>query len=222
MRTNYRELITAKGYIEQLLTQGIHPPKNNTTPLDFSRWRLVEIDAFSDVEMVWRDNHDETYRVALPDVVTDYAIHTGRERDPDRLLVHYMQPHLPYIGQAVSESRCPTEIEIAGYNQLETGDADRDHVYELYKDTLRLVLDEVEVLLQNVDADDVVITADHGEAFGEFAAYGHPEGFPHPVVKKVPWVRTSASDEETRVPDIETDSGVSVDVEEHLRDLGYR
>lgn len=32
-----------------------------------------------------------------------------------------------------------------------------------------------------------VITADHGEAFGEGGNYGHPEKSIHPVLVEVPW-----------------------------------
>jgi arylsulfatase A-like enzyme len=172
--------------------------------------------------MVWEHYHDDTYRVALPEVMTDYAIDVGRKRNPDQLVVHYMQPHLPYIGKAYTEDRSPTELEMEGYKKLEAGEADKEEVYELYTDTLRLVLDEIAGLLENMDADRVAITADHGEAFGEMGAYGHPEGFPHPTVKKVPWIEVSAEDSGSREPDLDIDTGVSVDIEEHLHDLGYR
>ncbi|WP_227014898.1 alkaline phosphatase family protein [Natronorubrum aibiense] len=218
-RTHY---VTGNGHAGQLFERGTLPPKNNTTPLDFSRWNLVDLSTFDAVDMVWRDYHDDTYQVALPRVMTDHAIKAGRENDPDRLIVHYMQPHLPYLGRALDEGRPLTDLEQEGYQQLETGDADREDVYELYMHTLRLVLDDLEVLLENIDAETVAITADHGEAFGEFHAYGHPEGFPHPVVKQVPWVEASATDQRTREPDLDAGRSEAIDVEEHLRDLGYR
>lgn len=37
-----------------------------------------------------------------------------------------------------------------------------------------------------VDDVRVVITADHGEAFGGWGAYGHPMGMMHPAVRRVP------------------------------------
>jgi len=218
-RTHY---ISGNGHTGQLFERGGLPPKNNTTPVDFSKWQLVDLHAFDDIEMVWKDFHDDTYNVALPSVVTDHAIEAGRNDDPEKLIVHYMQPHLPYLGQAMREDRPLTDLEREGYEHLETGDADREEVYEMYKDTLRTVLDEVQVLLENIDADRVAITSDHGEAFGEGGAYGHPEGFPHPIVKKVPWVETSATDEGTREPDLEREAGEHVELEQHLRDLGYK
>ncbi|PSP48877.1 hypothetical protein BRC67_12005, partial [Halobacteriales archaeon QH_3_68_24] len=49
---------------------------------------------------------------------------------------------------------------------------------EAYLDNLRIVLDEVAVLLENIDADTVAITTDHGEAFGERNFYRHPVACP--------------------------------------------
>lgn len=214
--------IASNGYSESVLTNHDYPPRNNTIPADFSSWSVVEDRDFASIEKVWKEYHDEIYRVVLPKTITDHAIRAARERPTDRLVVHYLQPHRPYIGAAYREGREPTELERKGYELLETGDADRENVYRLYMETLRWVLDEVEELLHNMDAEKVVITADHGEAFGEGFAYGHPEGFLHPTVRKVPWVETSATDERSREPDIEGVSGISVEVEDHLRDLGYR
>ncbi|WP_138007348.1 hypothetical protein [Halalkalirubrum salinum] len=221
-KINQTHYITGNGHATQLFERGIFPPKNNTTPFDFSRWEIVDTEDFANIDFVWKQNHDKRYRIVLPGVITDRAIHLGRSCGFDRLIVHYMQPHLPYIGRALPEDREATDLEMEGYEQLENNTADRNEVYELYRDTLRLALDEVGELLQNIDAENVVITADHGEAFGEFGAYGHPEGFPHPVVKKVPWIRTSAVDTGSRKPSLETDPDETVDLEQHLKDLGYR
>lgn len=218
-RTHY---ITANGHATQLFEREILPPKNNTTPIDLSSWELVDLEDFGQVDFIWKHNHDEKYNIVLPEVMTDYVIDAGRHSNSDMLIAHYMQPHLPYIGQALRENREATELEMKGYECLEDGSAEKDEVYELYRDTLRLVLDEVEELLQNIDADNVVITSDHGEAFGEFKAYGHPEGFPHPIIKRVPWVQTSATDKRTREPDLEGESNKKIDIDQHLRDLGYR
>jgi hypothetical protein len=225
---NYRQSIQGTTYISgngfsgAVLKRGKRPPANNVIPLDISSWATVDETALHSHVEVWETNHDETYGSVLPGPMTDYTIHEGRNGNADRIITHYTQPHLPYIGSAYREGREATELEDRGYELLEEGCGSRDEVYEAYRETLRWVLDDVEELLENIDADKVVITSDHGEAFGEWKAYGHPEGFPHPVVRKVPWVKTSATDERTREPDIETDSTVDTDIEKHLEDLGYR
>lgn len=90
-----------------------------------------------------------------------------------------------------------------------------------YRETLAIVLDEVELLLENADIDSVVISADHGEALGEDGVYGHPADMYLNSLIRVPWVTTCATDEETRQP---TDHryGTEKNIEERLRALGYR
>jgi hypothetical protein len=218
-RTHY---VTGNGHVEKIFRQKEFPPENNTPPLDLSRWRVVNLDAFGAIDDLWQTHHDETYHTVLPRDITDHAIRAGREHDAGRLMIHYMQPHRPYVGRAVREGRKPTAIEREGYKRLESGDASHEAVYEAYMDTLRFVLDDVRILLENLDAERVLITADHGEAFGELGAYGHPEGFLHPAVRKVPVVATTASDKRTREVDIDARDGIAVNLEEHLADLGYR
>jgi len=214
--------ISGNGFSGAVLKRGKRPPVNNTTPLDFGSWSTVTEETLNSHIEVWETNHDERYGSVLPRPMTDYTIEEGRNGDADRIITHYTQPHLPYIGTAHLEDREATELEDRGYELLEEGRASRDDVYEAYKETLRWVLDDVEDLLENIDAEKVVITSDHGEAFGEWKAYGHPEGFPHPVVRKVPWVETTATDKHTRGPDLDVESSAETDIEQHLEDLGYR
>jgi arylsulfatase A-like enzyme len=153
--------------------------------------------------------------------MTDRAITVGREHDPDRLLVHYMQPHEPYIAEAL-ESKEPLDPRWKNpIEQLQQGNLDRETVWEAYLDNLRVVLDEVERLLENVDAERVVITADHGEAFGEYGFYEHPIGCPHPVVKQVPWATTTAVDRGTSTPAAYERDETAPEVSDRLEDLGY-
>lgn len=214
--------ISGNGFSGAVLKRGSRPPANNTIPLDISSWSTIDENSLHSHIEVWETNHDKSYGSVLPGPMTDYTIEEGRNGDADRIITHYTQPHLPYIGNAYREGRGATELEDRGYELLEEGRGSRDEVYDAYKETLRWVLDDVEELLENIDAEKVVITSDHGEAFGEWKAYGHPEGFPHPVVRKVPWIETTATDTHTRDPDLSEDSSVETDIEQHLEDLGYR
>jgi hypothetical protein len=214
--------ISGNGFSAGILRRRNLPPANNTVPLDISSWSTVDESTLHSHIEVWETNHDETYGSVLPGPMTDYTIEEGRNGDANRIITHYTQPHLPYIGAAYRDGREATELEDRGYELLEEGRGSRNEVYEAYKETLRWVLNDIEDLLKNIDAEKVVITSDHGEAFGEWKAYGHPEGFPHPVVRKVPWVETTATDELTRKPDLDIDSSAETDIEQHLKDLGYR
>jgi hypothetical protein len=163
--------------------------------------------------------------------VTDRAIDAARRHDPDRTIVHYMQPHHPFVGESdLGGQYTPDPFgrdndgEGAArtvWDALRRGEVERAAVERAYRENLRYVLDEVAVLVENVDAERAVLTADHGNAIGEWGIYGHPIGFPHPSVRRVPWAETTATDERTRIPEVERGGEVG-DVEERLAALGYR
>lgn len=223
-RTGY---VTANPHSEEVLRNRLMPPQYVAVPATWPDWDPVEPADFGLLDEVWTDARDDRLGVVPPDTVTDRVISAGREADVDRLVVHYMQPHAPYIA-AVDGDEPLAETCAEPFEALRRGEADRETVWNCYLDNLRLVLDEVASLLENVDAERVAITADHGEAFGEWGFYEHPVGCPLPAVKRVPWVETTAVDRGTRTPDTSASAAESgdgetmdADVEAQLRDLGY-
>jgi len=90
-----------------------------------------------------------------------------------------MQPHFPAVPEP-DLTWVATKLETPGsktdvWHRLFRGKVELEQVINAYRENLCLVLDEVEQLVQNFDAEDVMITADHGQAFGEAGIYGHPE-----------------------------------------------
>lgn len=49
-------------------------------------------------------------------------------------------------------------------------------MWNRYLDELQWALSSIEILLRNIDAEKVVISADYGEAFGEYGIIGHLSG----------------------------------------------
>jgi len=201
---------------------GVRPPRSYAIPLMWANWDVVDRNAFKLFKQIPKPDYEERYATLAPDVVTDHSIHAGRTHEFGRMVVHYFQPHRPYIADAHPEKRAVNDIEDQPWEAIRNGIATKGEVWDLYLDNLRLALDSVERLLANIDAERVVITADHGDLFGEFGMYGHPEGFLHPNLKKVPWVETTATDEKTSTPTIESEREESKrDVEKQLEELGY-
>jgi len=179
---------------------------------------------FLELDEVWRYAWDDSLGIVPPRPVTDRATAVARDRQPDRLIVHYMQPHHPFISGDTAEPFAADpfgrENETTVVDALRKGGLSRDAFWEAYRDNLHLVLEDVAVLLANHDAETVVITADHGDALGEWGIYDHPAGCLHPVVKNVPWAVTTATDEGDYEPHLEPGER-NADVEGRLRDLGY-
>lgn len=209
-RTSY---VTANPFAARSYFDREVPPEDRTIPFGPTDYGTVSRDTLGYIDEVQTYGIDDELGFILPETVTDRAIRAGREEETDRLLVHYMQPHDPLI--------CQDGTKTNVYHRLRAGTVTEEEVCEWYLETLRTVLEEVAVLLENLDADRVVITADHGEAFGELGFYGHMPGFPHPAVRRVPWAETTAIDTGSYEPTIEPRSE-EADVKQHLKELGYR
>jgi len=184
---------------------------------------------FGVLDEVWRYGWDDDLGTVPPGPVTDRAITVAREHDPTFLIIHYMQPHHPFVGSAGFDG---FEADPFGRDGGETvvdalrkGKIGRRAFWAAYRETLRLALDGVDRLLSNLDADTVVLTADHGEALGEWGIYDHPAGCLHPTVKDVPWAETSATDTGEYTPQttsrVDSAKDPDTDVEARLRQLGY-
>lgn len=192
-------------------------------------WAPTSWDVVTDLDLyeirnVWKFSDSDYSTGDAPHVpspqVTDHAIDIGRSLNPKKLIVHYLQPHSPYISNAIQEKRDLTDLERDPFHYLQQG-GDREQVWEYYLDDLRMALDSVEVLLENLDAEDVVITADHGEAFGELLMHGHRSGSLNPAIRRVPWISTTAVDSSDYTPEIGSPDA-QVDTEKQLEFLGYK
>jgi hypothetical protein len=222
-------LISANPFARAVLAERDFTLKG-TTPLLLANWTTVDVERFDYVEFT-RD-HDRPFsnvsdrtetvgEIQGPSYVTDRAIYAGRG-ESQRLLVHYFQPHRPFVHGLVAEDRDMTIAEERPYETIAKGEVDRGTLYSLYLDNLRLALDSIGDLLENLDAERVVITADHGELFGELGQFGHFLGVPHPALKKVPWIETTAVDQGTRDIDGPPEISAPADVRDQLKALGYR
>jgi hypothetical protein len=183
---------------------------------------------FLDLDEVWRYAWDDDVGTVRPRPVTDRAVEAGRRLDYDRLIVHYLQPHVPFLSSSESpalatenfsptaDGRLPDDWEL-----VEQGERDLSTVWAEYRDNLRIVLDDVELLLSNLDAETVVLTSDHGNAVGEHGLYGHPGAIAVPALREVPWCETTAIDEGTHEPEQYDTTEVSESVSDRLEKLGY-
>lgn len=182
----------------------------------------------------WMDDGDVS--TVPPDVLTDKAIDVWRRRDTldiDQLVVHYMQPHTPFrsrpewfstggSGEEQTEAQQDKDI----WKRCRDGELPKNEVWDAYRKNLYWVLDSIELLVENCDAN-VAITSDHGNGFGEWGIWGHPPNNPLDELRYVPWVYINAQDSGEYEPtvlgaDLEAATQEDVDVPEQLAALGYR
>lgn len=214
-------LVTANPNVEFVFEDGMEgaslPHEKRVSR--WGSWDVVPASSFALYKPLWSHGNDiDKGWHSPPKTVTDYGIKIGRKHDYEKIVLHYMQPHSPFIGNCINDDR---EMNIYETNYtwfLQTG-GDKAKVMEAYLNNLRYVLDSISTLLDNINRDKVIITSDHGEAFGEYGIYGHPAGSLHPIVRKVPLASTIATDNNSYKPDPLPEEKVSV--EESLEALGY-
>lgn len=190
-------------------------------------------DSFHKVIEVWDDAFDESHKTVLPNEMVDAALQAHNQYPNKRLVVHFMQPHTPFVHRdeifppdhgvtdaTLDESKeeLKTMVDAVGLNS----------VWSAYKDNLLVAMDDVWTLLDELDGKSVV-SSDHGELFGERAPpffnrhYGHSTGIRHPDLVEVPWaVSDAASRRRIRVGDVSVTESDSDKIERQLKMLGYK
>ena len=151
-----------------------------------------------------------------PEKVCQLAQEAAEAHPDKRLIVHFMQPHVPFFvdGEPIRDV----------WGQVKSGRLDDETLREQYRENVAFVRPYVNELIETLPGK-VVVTADHGENLGErrlgVKRYGHSHWTPECVW--VPWV-TLPHGERTdvrRSEPIDQERGDSP-VEEQLALLGYR
>lgn len=189
-----------------------------------------------------KSHWDEKLGTVTPQAMTQEALRVHRENPNKRLIVHYMQPHFPFIGergQKIAHSGIKAGEQTNDEEGLHIWFGLRDNkldlsdktVYEAYRENLELTLPHVHKLVSEIDGTSVV-TSDHGNMVGDktgpipVKGYGHPRGFYTTELVKVPWLQIESGERRrvTAEPPIE-DRSTEMDSEKvanRLDDLGYK
>lgn len=126
---------------------------------------------------------DDVLEAENPEKLTNLAM----EIDEPPMVVHYMQPHTPYIGNLSVNVTGQMETENVKINQAldlaEQGLVDPSIIRKAYLDNLRLAYKHSKKLIEKYD--NVIITSDHGEALGP-DEWSHG-GMQDPRARIVPW-----------------------------------
>ena len=191
---------------------------------------------------------DDDLQTVRPETVVEAAL-SARDRFPDkRLIVHFMQPHYPFIGETgrgidARGWRADTSDTNGSPNgggavegdsvwqRLRKGDdLDVEVVWDAYRENLDIALDHARGLADALPGR-TVLSADHGNLVGERfrpipsrRKYGHPYGVYLPELVQVPWFVVESADRPAirADPPVEQRSPSEEDVEDRLEALGYR
>lgn len=182
--------------------------------------------AFHDRYDLWSVAFDEEYGTVMPETAKEWGLKAASEHPNKRLIVHYNQPHGPYIG----DERITWDYDIArgSGEALKKGLVTESEFRAAYRANLVEALPTALELASKLTGR-TVITSDHGELFGKrqfpipIRAYAHPPGLRDPDLVRVPWAVIEGDDRKQIVDEgTTTETASSEAVDERLQDLGYK
>jgi hypothetical protein len=204
---------------------------------------------FNLIKTYKKDKLSQLYESRTPEKVAHIAKDTHKQFPNKRLIIHFMQPHIPYIGRKAEQlykKLKKRDIKLKSqeflrdngsseenYDAIDfTGAAKQGYISDnelrrLYKENLSIVLSSVNKLVDALNGKSI-ITADHGELLGERPwlsikkRYGHPH-IVTPKLRLIPWHIINAEQRRNIVsePPIGVDF-VKPEVTRHqLEALGY-
>lgn len=192
---------------------------------------FLDQDTFYTVEMI-------PYSDRNPERVAEAALELHEEYPDKRLIVHFMQPHKPYLGptgervrERLRDEGMDHLIERGNYikwDAVREGAMSHEELERAYAENVDIGLSSVEDLLESIGGKSVV-TSDHGELLGETLysvlgpLYGHPEDVWMEPLLTVPWLVVDADERREMVAERplgfeKLDSELAKD---RLKELGY-
>lgn len=186
---------------------------------------------FHDQIQVWKESWHNEHGTVMPEKVTEAALDATKKYPNKRIIIHYLQPHAPYIGPT-GINKSPTEYtNLWGAYRKGKMDISLETAKQAYRENLELVLTHVLKLLTKLEAK-TVVTADHGELLGErdspipIRRFGHPAHTALSGLIDIPWLVHEQGTRPQIIPEnptdnMENESFDSSVIKDRLRDLGY-
>lgn len=186
-----------------------------------------------DVVDVWTSGIEYGEDGTPPWNVAQQARTANEEYPNKRLVIHFVQPHAPYLGELGREEFPDFRPNPLSERFRGLIDTPEETLRAVYRENLALVLEEVEDLVPELTGK-TVITADHGMLLGErekpfpIKSFGHPGNIYVDKMVTVPWfviegerrkriVAGSAGDEYAKKRTDQLDEKAR----DHLEQMGY-
>jgi hypothetical protein len=184
-----------------------------------------------DVVDVWeKAGWDDELNTVLPETVNEYALNAHEMFPNKRLVVHYVQPHQPFIGE-IGRRHFDSSTASSVWMEVMEGTADftPKQLKSAFAENLDRVIPHAEKLVKSLPGR-TVVTSDHGQMLGERSwpiphkEWGHPPGVYTQELVDVPWVvyesdnRKDIRSGDTLQSPTDTNRATA---NERLRHLGY-
>ena len=141
---------------------------------------------FYHLEKVWDYGWDEEQNTVPPEEVVEATRKLKQEYPNKRFIIHFLQPHPPFIGEGTINT---TKRQNRILNSLDwkpiLNEFSIEEIKESYRKNLQITLKQIRKL-KDLEGK-TVITADHGEMYGEYGLYSHIPAMYTQHLMKVPW-----------------------------------
>lgn len=191
------------GYFQDVVYISGNPFVNSEFPIGALDLR----EKFDKIIDVWNFGWNSELGTVPPEAVIEAGRGIGKKK-----ILHFLQPHAPYPGKvkgiSLTSITSPKPSSFVAHLQTLTGRRFSDLIWKTllklgakylilkdgiksvlkgYKENLQLVLKEISKHLDKFKGK-LIVTSDHGEAFGEDGIYEHPPNQSCPVLREVPWL----------------------------------
>lgn len=157
-------------------------------------------DYFYKTRQLFLNDEYQEAGITKPEAVTNEALQTHADYPNKKLIIHYMQPHDPFIAEPQISMKAGDVEEVHDHFK-------QDNSWKAYIANLERALRSIEDLLDELEGK-IVITADHGECFGELGLTRHTDVVYIDALTDIPWLeidngpRPQIIDDETADIDI--------------------
>jgi hypothetical protein len=231
-------------FFRKNFADGVHHDIVSVTGNPFHK-RVLDDSQFHSVYHLWKTHWNDKIRTVHPKDVQDVAVEAQDSHPNKRLMIHFMQPHTPFISEwgrdmigihsgneQVRQLVLNDESNADSpnpYAMTKAGEITRDELIQGYKDNLRFVLRYIRELLTNLEGK-TIISADHGELLGERAwpylwrKYQHPPLLAEKLLE-IPWTIIEDGERKRVQSEVGKNSRsqrTASNIEQRLRHLGYR
>lgn len=199
-------------------------------------WNRNQIDSefYKTINLWNREQYwDSEYNTVKPEKVTEKAIEISEKFPDKRLIVHYMQPHYPFLPEGGEVEKMELDDHFWHMKMRRNSDTLKEKIWRMYEDNLSRALNSVEEFV-GASKGLTVITSDHGNFVGERASpipvreWGHPIGIYDSTLVEIPWFvvengssrkRITSGEKRERSQKISEEDEEKV--KEKLKGLGY-
>lgn len=218
---------TLEFFMANFAGRRLHDTVYVTATPQFFRHREQLRTEFHDVFNIWKNDENLWKdRTPLPETTTEFALRAYEAYPDKRLIVHYTQPHHPFIAH---EGELPLDGSM--WNALREGRVrvSTGELWEAYGKNLSRALPHVKELMDVVDGR-TIVTSDHGNMLGErgfpipIKVWGHPHSIYQGSLVEIPWLIYDRGDRRevtASLPKWTLDQIDNSEVSDRLRDLGY-